>query len=755
MHVIKRTGEREPVDFNKITHRIKTLSNQISDHIDPIKVAQKVCNSLYDNVSTAELDELSSEIAIALCTEHPDYGTLAAHLCTSNLHKSTVGSFVECTRLLHARGLVSDEQLRVTDRHGADYEAMMDYERDYLFDYFGLKTLIKSYLLKIDGRVVERPQDMWMRVSVGIHGDHMEGVRETYELMSKLYFTHATPTLFNAGTKYPQLSSCYLVEMQDDSISGIFSTLEDCAQISKWAGGIGLHIHKLRATGADIRNSKGVCTGIIPSLRVFNATSRYVNQGGKRPGSIAVYLSVDHPDIFKFLDMRKNHGDEEERCRDLFSGVWISDLFMERVRDNKPWSLFCPHSVPESLQDVYGEKYNELYVRYEAEGLYKTQVPAQTLWLAICNAQIETGNPYLLYKDAVNEKTNQQNVGVIKSSNLCTEILEYTAPDEIAVCNLASVALPKFVRPDRTFDHAKLHEVVKLITRNLNRVIDINFYPVDKAKRSNFRHRPIGIGVQGLADVYMLFKVPFESHEAAKLNHDIFETIYHAAMEQSCELAETHGAYETFEGSPLSRGVFQFDMWKTDFKFPVTNDRYDWNRLRSRVVTHGTRNSLLVAPMPTASTSQILGNNECIEPYTSNIYARRTLAGEFVVLNKHLIRDLLDLGIWSTELKNKIIFHNGSIQNIVNIPENLKQIYKTAWEIKQRTLIDQAVERGKFVCQSQSLNLFMAKPTIKALSSMHFYAWAQGLKTGLYYLRTQPAATPIQFTVSPCESCSS
>lgn len=760
MHVIKRNGEREPVDFNKITHRIKTLSTEISDNVDPIKVAQKVCNSLYDNVRTTELDELSSEISIALCTEHPDYGVLAAHLCTSNLHKSTCGSFVECTRLLHARGLVSDVHFQMSVKHGAEYEAMMDYERDYHFDYFGLKTLTKSYLLKIDDRIVERPQDMWMRVSVGIHEGNMVGVRETYDHMSRMYFTHATPTLFNAGTNYPQLSSCYLVEMQDDSISGIFSTLEDCAQISKWAGGIGLNIHKLRATGADIRKSTGVCTGIIPSLRVFNATSRYVNQGGKRPGSIAVYLSVDHPDIFKFLDMRKNHGDEEERCRDLFSGLWISDLFMERVRENKQWSLFCPHSVPESLQDVYGERYRELYLRYESEGLYKRQVPAMSLWLAICNAQIETGNPYMLYKDAVNEKTNQKNVGVIKSSNLCTEILEYTAPDEIAVCNLASIALPKFVvRHDDSaepfFDHVKLHSVVKLITRNLNRVIDINFYPVDKAKRSNFRHRPIGIGVQGLADVYMMFKIPFESHEAAKLNHDIFETIYHAAMEQSCELADTHGAYETFEGSPLSRGVFQFDMWNTDFKYPVTNDRYDWDQLRTRVMSHGTRNSLLIAPMPTASTSQILGNNECIEPYTSNLYARRTLAGEFVVLNKHLIKDLIHLGLWSSELKNKIIFHNGSVQDILNIPDTLKSIYKTAWEIKQRALIDQAVERGKFVCQSQSLNLFMAKPTIKALSSMHFYAWGRGLKTGLYYLRTQPATNPIQFTISPCESCSS
>jgi ribonucleoside-diphosphate reductase alpha chain len=755
MQVIKRDGRNVPVDFNKITDRIKKLSAEISDIIDPIKVAQKVCQSLYDRVSTRELDELSSEIAISLCTEHPDYGVLAARLCTSNLHKSTEGSFKDTVRELHNHGLVSDELLDITERRHADIERMICYDNDYLLDYFGLKTLMKSYLLKTNNVIRERPQDMWMRVSIGIHGDDMTRVEETYTNMSRLYFTHATPTLFNAGTPYPQLSSCYLVEMQDDSIAGIFSTLEDCAQISKWAGGIGMHIHKLRATGSDIRNAKGACTGIIPSLRVFNATSRYVNQGGKRPGSIAIYLSVDHPDVFKFLDMRKNHGDEEERCRDLFAGLWISDLFMERVRDDQMWSFFCPSTLPEEkLENVYGEEYRRLYLRYESQGLARQQVPAQKLWIAICNAQIETGNPYMLYKDAVNRKSNQQNVGVIKSSNLCTEIVEYTAPDEIAVCNLASIALPKFVTPDTPdgFDHARLHSIVKIITRNLNRVIDVNFYPVDKARTSNMRHRPIGIGVQGLADVYMMHKVAFDSPEAAKLNHDIFETIYHAAMEQSMELAREHGSYETFAGSPVSRGVFQFDMWETQSAF---DKRYDWDHLKKQVHEHGVRNSLLVAPMPTASTSQILGNNECIEPYTSNLYARRTLAGEFVVLNKHLIKDLLDLGMWNQDLKNKIIFHNGSIQNIHGIPSNLKDIYKTAWEIKQRCLIDQAVERGRYVCQSQSLNLFMAKPSIKALSSMHFYAWGQGLKTGIYYLRTQPAANPVQFTLNPCESCSS
>ena len=751
MQVIKRDGRNQPVDFNKITDRIKKLSGEISDAIDPIKVAQKVCNSLYDNVSTRELDELSSEIAISLCTEHPDYGVLAAHLCASNLHKSTDASFRGVISLLHARGLVSDELNRVSETYHETISEMMDYDRDYLFDYFGLKTLMRSYLLKTDDVIRERPQGMWMRVSIGIHGDDMDRVRETYTNMSRLYFTHATPTLFNAGTPYPQLSSCYLVEMQDDSISGIFSTLQDCAQISKWAGGIGLHIHKLRATGSDIRNTKGVCTGIIPSLRVFNATSRYVNQGGKRPGSLAIYLSVDHPDIFKLLDMRKNHGDEEERCRDLFSGLWIPDLFMERVRDDKPWSLFCPSALPEKLENVYGDEYRQLYERYESQGLYRQQVPAQQLWIAICNSQMETGNPYLLYKDAVNRKSNQQNVGVIKSSNLCTEIVEYTAPDEIAVCNLASIALPKFVE-NNAFDHEKLHAVVKIVTRNLNRVIDVNFYPVDKARKSNMRHRPIGIGVQGLADVYMMHKIPFDSPEAAKLNHDIFETIYHGAMEQSMELAKEQGAYETFGGSPVSRGVFQFDMWETQSTF---EKRYDWDALKSQVKLHGVRNSLLLAPMPTASTSQILGNNECIEPYTSNLYARRTLAGDFVVLNKHLIKDLLESGKWNADLKNKIILHNGSVQNIHEIPQSMKDIYKTAWEIKQRHLIDQATERGRYVCQSQSLNLFMAKPSVKALSSMHFYAWGEGLKTGIYYLRTQPAANPVQFTLNPCESCSS
>ena len=752
MRVIKRDGRSQEVDFNKITHRITKISSEISNNIDPIKVAQKVCNSLYDNVTTKELDELSAEIAVSLSTIHPDYGTLAAHLCTSNLHKSTCGEFVQCVKKLRMNGLVGDVLCNIASEYELDINKVIDYERDYLFDYFGIKTLMKSYLLKVNDEIIERPQDMWMRVAIGIHGRDIQRVFETYEYMSRKYFTHATPTLFNAGTDHPQLSSCYLMEVEDDSISGIYNSLHDCAQISKWAGGIGIHIHKLRATGSNIRNLKGVCTGIVPSLRVFNATSRYVNQGGKRPGSIAVYLAVDHPDIFKLIDLRKNHGDEEERCRDLFYGVWVSDLFMERVKANDKWSLFCPSKIPESLQDVCGEDYKDRYLQYEREGLYVKQVDAQKLWFAICNAQIETGTPYILYKDSVNAKSNQMNVGVIKSSNLCTEIVEYTSPDEIAVCNLASIALPMFVKDNDTFDFEMLHKIAKIVTINLNKVIDVNFYPVDKAKRSNMRHRPIGIGVQGLADVYMMLRMPFDSSEATKLNKDIFETIYHAALEQSMENAITDGPYETFRGSPASFGKLQFDLWNQ----PMQNTRYDWNKLKQNIMKHGLRNSLLLAPMPTASTSQILGNNECIEPYTSNIYLRRTLAGEFVVVNKHLIKDLIRLGIWNNHLKDKIIYHNGSVQNINEIPNDIKNLYKTAWELKQKVIIDQAADRGQYICQSQSMNLFVSRPTIKLLSSMHFYSWSKGLKTGIYYLRTQPAAQPIQFSISPtiCESCS-
>lgn len=757
MQVVKRDHRLEAVDFNKITRRITKLSKEISENgsIDPIKVAQKVCNSLYDKVTTKELDELSAEIAVSLSTDHPDYGILASRLCTNNLHKNTLGHFGAVVHRLREHGLVSQRLVDVYEQHSDTILSAIDYERDYLFDFFGLKTLMKSYLLKVSNETVERPQDMLMRVAIGIHGDDMERVLETYEYTSKKYFTHATPTLFNAGTDFPQLSSCYLMEMEDDSISGIYNTLGECAQISKWAGGIGLHIHKLRATGSDIRNAKGVCTGIVPSLRVFNATSRYVNQGGKRPGSIAIYLAVDHPDIFKLLDLRKNHGDEEERCRDLFYGIWVSDLFMERVRNNEKWSLFCPSKIPDSLQELYGDEYKQRYIEYESKGLYTRQVDAQTLWYSICNAQIETGTPYILYKDAINQKSNQKNVGVIKSSNLCTEIMEYTSPDEIAVCNLASIALPMFVRKDRTFDFEALHQIVKCVTLNLNRVIDVNFYPVEKARRSNLRHRPIGIGVQGLADVYMMMGFPFDSPEALHMNELIFETMYHGALERLMELASQEGGpYETFYGSPASQGILQFDMWGAK----VSNLRYDWDTLKTSIQTYGLRNSLLMAPMPTASTSQILGNNECFEPYTSNIYLRRTLAGEFVVINKHLVRDLLRIGIWNKTLKDKIVYHNGSVQNIQEIPQSIKNLYKTSWELKQKVLIDQAVGRGKFICQSQSMNLFVARPTIKLLSSMHFYSWEQGLKTGIYYLRTQPAASPVQVTIDPsliCETCSS
>ena len=753
MQVIKRDNRLEAVDFNKITERIKKISSEISETIDPIKIAQKVCNSLYDKVTTKELDELSADIAVSLSTDHPDYGTLASHLCVSNLHKNTKGDFVTVVKMLREYGLVSEQLVTIATENEAEITAMIDYTRDYRFDYFGLKTLMKSYLIKIKDDIMERPQDMLMRVAIGIHGRDMERVRETYENTSGKYFTHATPTLFNAGTDHPQLSSCYLMEMESDSIAGIYNTLADCAQISKWAGGIGLHVHKLRSTGSDIRNLKGVCTGIVPSLRVFNATSRYVNQGGKRPGSIAIYLSVDHPDIFKLLDLRKNHGDEEERCRDLFYGVWVSDLFMERVKDNGKWSLFCPSKIPSPLHEVYGHDYDKLYLEYEERGLYSHQVDAQKLWYAICNAQIETGTPYILYKDAVNKKSNQKNVGVIKSSNLCTEIVEYTSPDEIAVCNLASIALPMFVNAtDKTFDYAKLHEIVKIVTLNLNRVIDVNFYPVEKARRSNMRHRPIGIGIQGLADVYMMMGFPFDSVEASDLNRNIFETMYHAALERSLELAITEGPYETFEGSPASQGILQFDMWD----HTPGNARYDWDSLKKHIVIHGLRNSLMLAPMPTASTSQILGNNECFEPYTSNLYLRRTIAGEFVVINKHLVRDLLKRGMWNAALKDKIVYHNGSVQHIQEIPQEIKEMYKTSWELKQKVLIDQAVERGKFICQSQSMNLFVARPTIKLLSSMHFYAWSKGLKTGIYYLRTQPASQPVQVSLRPdiCDTCS-
>jgi ribonucleoside-diphosphate reductase alpha chain len=771
MKVIKRNGSHEDVDFNKITNRLKKLVCEIESYqniqsaIEPILIAQKVCNSIYDGVTTKELDELSAEIAVSMATEHPDYGTLAGYISVSNLHKSTIGNFEILTNNLFKQGTINEEYFKNVQNNLNIIMNSINYQKDYEFDYFGIKTLMKSYLIKIHDTIVERPQDMWMRVAISIHGNDIDKIIETYNYLSDMYFTHATPTLFNAGSTRQQLSSCYLLEIDDDSISGIYKTLSDCAQISKWAGGIGLHIHKLRATGSEIRNNKNACTGIVPAMRVFNATAKYVDQLRKRNGSIAMYLSVEHPDIIKFLQLRKNHGDEEERCRDLFYGIWVSDLFMKRVKNNEKWSLFCPHQVKstistltngkcDSLQDIYGDEYETVYKELENLKKYNEQIDAQTVWFNICSAQIETGTPYLLYKDAVNKKTNQKNLGTIKSSNLCTEILEYTSPEEIAVCNLASIALPRFIK-DNIFDFNELHKVTKIVTRNLNNVIDINFYPVPEARVSNMRHRPIGIGVQGLADAYMKMRYPFDSKEASELNKNIFETMYHASLEASMELAKEHGPYETFEGSPASLGILQFDMWE---KIKHDN-RHDWTRLKQEIIHHGLRNSLLMAPMPTASTSQILGNNECIEPYTSNIYVRRTMAGEFVVINKHLIHDLIEMELWSSSLKDKIIFQHGSVQNIPEIPIELQDLYKTAWELKQKVLIDQAADRGQYICQSQSLNLFVPKPNNNILSSMHFYAWEKGLKTGMYYLRTKPASNPIQFTLKPnmqqqCESCS-
>ena len=751
MEVVKRNGERCGVDFNKISTRIRNLMSEMSSaEIDPIVIAQKVCNGIYHGVTTQELDELSSEIAMSLSTLHPDYGTLSGYIAVSNLHKITSGNFQDNIHKLKTSNAISIELYNIVCKYGKEINEKINYQRDYDIDYFGLKTLEKAYLFKYDGKIIERPQDMWMRVSLGIHGSNLADVFETYDMMSLKYFTHATPTLFNSGTMRPQLSSCFLVGLKEDSISGIYDTLADCAQISKWAGGIGLHIHNLRATGADIRDIKHAGSGIVPMLRVFNTTARYVNQGGRRPGSIAIYLSVDHADILKFLELKKNHGDEEERCRDLFYACWIPDLFMERVKENKKWSLFCPSKAP-LLNDLIGDEYKRQYEEYESLGLFNMQIEAQKLWFAICESQIETGTPYLLYKDACNEKSNQKNVGIIKSSNLCAEILEYSSPTETAVCNLASIALPKFIE-NGEFNFDKLHEISKIVTKNLNKVIDVNFYPTKESKTSNYRHRPIGVGVQGLADVYMKLRIPFESDEANRINKQIFETIYHGCLESSMELSKTCGKYETFDGSPLSKGLFQFDLWG---ETATTN--YEWEKLRNDIRQHGVRNSLLVALMPTASTSQILGNNECVEPITSNIYVRRTLAGEFVMVNKYLVDDLLKIGKWNQNIKDDIIRNNGSVQ-LLDIPQNLKDIYKTVWEIKQKSIIDQAATRGVYVCQTQSMNLFVKKADISTLSSMHFYSWKKGLKTGIYYLRTMPVKSAIQFTIAPnteCTTCSS
>ncbi|MFD1258999.1 ribonucleoside-diphosphate reductase subunit alpha [Mucilaginibacter terrae] len=752
MFVIKRDGRTESVKFDKITARIEKLCYSLNPHlVDPVDVAKKVIEGLYDGVTTSELDNLAAETAASLTTKHPDYALLASRIAVSNLHKNTIKSFSETMRKLHsykdpktgkAASLLADDVWDVIEANADILDSSIIYDRDFGFDYFGFKTLEKSYLLKLDGRIAERPQHLFMRVSVGIHKADIDSAIKTYNLMSERWFTHATPTLFNAGTPKPQMSSCFLLTMKDDSIEGIYDTLKQTAQISQSAGGIGLSIHNVRATGSYISGTNGTSNGIIPMLRVFNDTARYVDQGGgKRKGAFAIYLEPWHADVYEFLDLRKNHGKEEMRARDLFYALWICDLFMQRVEANEDWSLFCPHEAP-GLADCFGAEFEALYTKYETEGRARRKVKAQELWYAILDSQVETGTPYLLYKDAANSKSNQQNLGTIKSSNLCTEIMEYTSADEVAVCNLASLALPRYVINGK-FDHEKLYEVTYQATLNLNKIIDNNYYPVKEAEYSNLRHRPIGLGVQGLADAFICLRMPFESDEAKQLNKEIFETIYFAAMTASKDLAIKDGAYTTFQGSPLSQGKFQFDLWN------VTPDsgRWDWENLRLDVMNHGVRNSLLVAPMPTASTSQILGNNECFEPYTSNIYTRRVLSGEFVIVNKHLLRDLVDRGMWNGSIKDKIITANGSIQDIAEIPADLKELYKTVWEIKMRNIIDMAADRGAYICQSQSLNLFINAPNASKLTSMHFYAWKKGLKTGMYYLRTQAASQAVKFTV--------
>lgn len=752
MFVVKRDGKRESVKFDKITARVEKLCYGLNPAlVDPIDVAKKVIEGLYDGVTTSELDNLAAETAASLTTKHPDYALLASRIAVSNLHKNTVKSFSETMRRLHSyidektgknASLLADDVWQVIKENAEVLDSTIIYDRDFGFDYFGFKTLEKSYLLKIEGKIAERPQHLFMRVSVGIHKDDIEGVIKTYNLMSERWFTHATPTLFNAGTPKPQMSSCFLLTMKDDSIDGIYDTLKQTAKISQSAGGIGLSIHNVRATGSYISGTNGTSNGIIPMLKVFNDTARYVDQGGgKRKGAFAIYLEPWHADIFEFLDLRKNHGKEEMRARDLFYALWVSDLFMKRVEANQDWSLFCPHEAP-GLADCWGAAFETLYERYEKEGRARKTVKAQELWFAVLDAQVETGTPYLLYKDAANGKSNQQNLGTIKSSNLCTEIMEYTSANEVAVCNLASLALPRYVI-NGAFDHGKLYEVTYQVTLNLNRIIDNNYYPVEEARYSNLRHRPIGLGVQGLADAFILLRLPFESDQARVLNKEIFETIYFAAMTASKDLAIKDGAYETFGGSPLSKGQFQFDLWgvKPD------SGRWDWEKLRLDVMRQGVRNSLLVAPMPTASTSQILGNNECFEPYTSNIYTRRVLSGEFIIVNKFLLRDLVNLGLWNNAMKEKIITANGSIQDIAEIPQPLKELYKTVWEIKMRNIIDMAADRGAYICQSQSLNLFINSPNSSKLTSMHFYAWKKGLKTGMYYLRTQAASQAVKFTV--------
>ena len=741
MKVIKRSGDEVPMLFDKVVTRIKKLCDGLN--VQPDKVAQKVFTDMYDGIKTSEIDDLSAEVAIHMITEHPDYETLATRIVISNIQKNSPKCFSDAMVRLHMRGIVSDEFMKCV---ALKLDGVIDHSRDYLFGFFGIKTLQKMYLN--DG---ETPQYMFMRVAVGIHKDNFDRVKETYDLMSKLYFTHATPTLFNAGSKRPQMSSCFLVAMKDDSLEGIYDTMKDCAMISKWSGGIGVHVHNVRAKGSKIHGTNGTSDGIIPMLRVFNNTARYVNQGGRRKGSIAVYLEPWHADIMEFLELRLNQGDEEARCRDLFTALWIPDLFMQKVEEDGDWHLMCPNESP-GLADVYGEPFNELYRMYVAQGRYKKVVKARDVWNAMIKSQVETGTPYMLYKDACNSKSNQKNLGTIKSSNLCTEIIEYTDKDETAVCNLASLCLPAFVTETAwansegesgisvDFDTVKLAEVVRVVTRNLNRVIDNNFYPTESCRNSNMRHRPIAIGVQGLADVFMMMGMPFDSPQARQLNTDIFATIYYAALEESCLLAKEEGPYETFKGSPAHNKQLQFDLWGK--KVP------GFDRLKDEIVKWGLRNSLLVAPMPTASTAQVMGNNEAFEPYTTNLYLRRTLAGEFVMINKHLVRDLQKIGKWNKDTKDKIIFEKGSVQNL-DIPDDLKQIYRTAWEIQARSIIDMAADRGPYIDQSQSMNLFVENPTTAKLSSMHMYSWKKGLKTGMYYLRTRAKASAIQFTLDP------
>ena len=757
MYVLKRDGRKEPIMFDKITARIKKLCYGFNPLVDPVRVAMRVIEGLYDGVTTSELDNLAAEIAATMTTTHPDYASLAARISVSNLHKNTLKSFSETMKDLYEyvnpitgkkAPLLSDEVYKVIKKNAEELDSKIIYNRDFGYDYFGFKTLERSYLLKINGQIVERPQHMLMRVSVGIHLDDLEAVIDTYELMSKKYFTHATPTLFNSGTPKPQMSSCFLLTMQDDSIDGIYDTLKQTAKISQSAGWIGLSIHNIRSTGSYISGTNGTSNGIVPMLRVFNDTARYVDQGGgKRKGSFAIYIEPWHSDIFDFLDLKKNHGKEEMRARDLFYAMWVPDLFMKRVEENAEWTLMCPNECP-GLYDCHGDEFDKLYLKYEKKSKGRKTIKARELWEKILESQIETGTPYMLYKDSANRKSNQKNLGTIRSSNLCTEILEYTSKDEIAVCNLASIALPMFVE-DGEFNHKKLYDVTVRVTKNLNKVIDRNYYPVKEAENSNFRHRPIGLGVQGLADAFIELRMPFTSEKAKELNQDIFETLYFAALQASVEESKKDGPYKTYKGSPISKGEFQHNMW--GIKDEELSGRWDWAKLRKDVLKHGVRNSLLVAPMPTASTSQILGNNECFEPYTSNLYTRRVLSGEFIIVNKHLLKDLVDLNLWNEDMKHELMRSNGSIQDIKQIPDELKELYKTVWEMSMKDIIDMARHRGYFIDQSQSLNLFMEGATMSKLTSMHFYGWKSGLKTGMYYLRTKSAVDAIKFTLEKKE----